>query len=336
LKVAIGFNLDLPVSQIVPNAVRAEELGFSGFWLHEHSFGRDALSYLTSAAEKTSRLRLGVACLNPYTRTPVVLAMSMLTLSESSHGRAILGLGSGFPMRLDLMGINHEKPIAALKETIEICRGIWNGENLNYQGKVFFLKNVKSLLGKSQFKIPLYIAGWKHQMLKLTGKYADGYVAKGGESPQSLRRIVSEIKSSAEQNSRNLKDLEISAYLLTLVAKTKDQALALVKKDPFVNYMLSVQDDYLYEETGIDPALKKPVAENYFKGNLLESSSHITDQMIEAFTVCGTEDQVRDRILEYEKSGLNLPILQPISMKDEEISSVMSAGSSMISEKALA
>lgn len=334
-KIAVGFNADLPVAQIIEYATKAEELGLDSLWLHDHSFARDALSYLTTAAGASTRLRLGVACLSPFTRHPVVLAMSMLTLQESSKGRAVLGLGTGFPMRLDLMAINHEKPIAALKETMEICRKIWDGQSLTYQGKVFSLKSVKSVPGRAYSKIPIYIAGWKRQMLSLTGKYADGYVAKGGESPQSLARIVSDLKSAAERNSRRVSDLETAAYLLTLVAKTKDSALLAAKKDPFVNYMLSVQDDYLYEETGIAPETKKPVAENYFKGNLSESSSHITDEMIEAFTLCGTEDQVRDRVADYEKVGLNLPILQPISMKNEDIVSVVNAGSTLISEKAV-
>ena len=336
LKVAVGFNADLPVAQIVRYAEKAEELGHDSLWLHDHSFARDALSYLTAAAGATSRLRLGVACLSPYTRHPVILAMSMFTLQESSKGRAVLGLGTGFPMRLDLMAINHEKPIAALKETMEICRKIWEGQSLTYQGKVFSLKSVKSVSGTVYARIPIYIAGWKKQMLSLTGKYADGYVAKGGESPQSLARIVSEVRSAAESHSRRMSDLEIAAYLLTLVGKTRDSAFAMAKKDPFVNYMLSVQDDYLYEETGLNPAAKKPVAENYFKGNLGESSSHITDEMVEAFTLCGTEDQVRDRVEEYVKSGLNLPILQPISMKNEDIMSVINAGSTLISEKTVA
>lgn len=98
-----------------------------------------------------------------------------------------------------------------------------------------------------------------------------------------------------------------------------------------MNYMLSVQDDYLYEESGLSAELKVPVAKNYFKGNLAEASSHITDEMIEAFTVCGTEDQICERVEEYRRSGLNLPILQPISMKNEDIENTIKAGSALIS-----
>jgi len=166
-------------------------------------------------------------------------------------------------------------------------------------------------------------------MLALTGKHADGYVAKGGESTQSVKQIVSSIMTSAENSGRKLSDLDIAAYLLTQVGKTEQDALEKARKDPFVSYMLSVQDDYLYEGTGIDPMLKKPIAENYFKGNIAEASRNIKDEMLRAFTLSGTKDQVRDRILEYSKSGLNLAILQPISNAKEDVSLLLEAGSTM-------
>lgn len=332
-RIAVGFNADLPVPQMVQYALMAESLGLDSFWLHEHSFGRDAISYLSASAQSTKRIRLGVACLSPYTRHPIVLAMSMLTLQETSRGRAILGLGTGFPMRLDAMGIKHERPIAALRETVEICRGIWNAESVSKDGKSFALKNVKSIAGRAEPRIPIYIAGWKKQMLALTGSVADGYVAKGGESPQSLGRIVSEIRVSAEKNSRKMKNLTVCAYLLTLIGETDRSAFDVARKDPFVNYMLSVQDDYLYEETGISPEMKKPIAENYFKGRLDESSKHVTNEMLDAFTLCGTVDQIGDKIEQYVRAGLDLPILQPISMKHQDVTSLLTCAGTLITAR---
>jgi alkanesulfonate monooxygenase SsuD/methylene tetrahydromethanopterin reductase-like flavin-dependent oxidoreductase (luciferase family) len=322
-RIGIGFNTDLSLQQMIKHAGVAENFGLDSVWFHEHSFGRDAISYLIGCLLKTTQTKFGVACLTPYTRHPLVLAMSMLTLQEVSGGRIILGLGTGFPMRLDALGISHDKPIRVLRETIEICKRVWSGESVTYDGKSFSLKNVRSIAGKARSKIPIFIAGWRKQMLALTGAIADGYVAKGGESPQSLSRIVSEIKASAEKHQRNIEDLEICGYLLTYVGQSERKAFDVARKDPFVNYMLSVQDEYLYEESGINPELKKPIAENYFKGHLEESCKHITDEMLEAFTLCGKVDEVGERINHYKKSGLNLPILQPISMKEEDVKSVL-------------
>jgi 5,10-methylenetetrahydromethanopterin reductase len=329
MKVGVGFNADLSISEITKYASSADQLNFDSFWMHEHSFGRDAVSYLSAAAQVTEKIKIGVACLSPFVRHPVLLAMTAANLNEASNGRTILGIGTGFPMRLDLMGIKHEKPIAGLKETIEICRGIWSGNVVTFAGKVFSVKNVKSLIGESE-KIPIYIAGWKKQMLRLTGKYADGYVAKGGESTVSIRQIVSEIKTAANAANRNMGEIEVAAYLLCLADKSKEVALERGKKDPFVIYMLSVQDDYLYEGTGIDPSKKKPIAENYFRGNLSEASAHITDEMMEAFTLLGTKDDIATRVGEYERAGINLPILQPISLKKEDVRELLETGNSLI------
>ena len=166
-------------------------------------------------------------------------------------------------------------------------------------------------------------------MLHLAGRHADGYVAKGGESTTSLRQIVSTINSVAKDPTR----IDIAAYLLTIVAESKQVALEKARRDPFVAYMLSVQDDYLYEGTGIDPKLKKPIAENYFKGNLPGAFEAIKDEMLESFTLLGTPDQVAARVREYTASGLKLPILQPISMKREDIEKFLKRGACLLVKK---
>ncbi len=328
MRVSIGFNADIPFPGIVEHAKLAESKGFEGLWMHEHSFGRDAVSNIAAVAVSTNQLKLGFGCLSPYVRSPISLAMTCSTLQEASDGRLRLGIGTGFPARLDLMGIEHKLPISALKETMDICHQIWSGSPVNYSGKTFHMKNVKSLLGGVKTKVPIYVAGWKPQMLRLTAKHGDGYLAKGGESTESLRNIVSSISLSAAP--RSLAEIDIAAYLLTHVGGSKEEAIARAKKDPFVAYMLSVQDDYLYEGTGIDPSLKKPIAENYFKGNLPAAFDSIKDEMIESFALVGTTSQVCERILQYTKAGLDLPILQPISMKPEDVRTVIEAGSTLI------
>jgi len=330
MRASIGFNLDLQTDEIVSFAKLAEQSGFEGCWVHEHSFGRDAVSTVSAVSASTGKLKLGFGCLSPYIRSPVTLAMTSASLQEASQGRLALGIGTGFPARLDLMGIEHKYPISAVKESIQICRQMWKGELVNFQGKSFKLKNVKSLTGEAKSKIPIYVAGWKTQMLKLTARHADGYLAKGGESSVSLSHIVSDISSSISP--RTMDEIDVAAYLLTVVDSSKKEAISKAKKDPFVAYMLSVQDDYLYEGTGIDPALKRPIAENYFRGNIAGAFDSIRDEMIEAFTLVGTVDQVCDRVGEYKRSGLKLPILQPIIMKPEDVRQVMQLGSTLFEQ----
>lgn len=328
MRVAIGFNADAPIQQLVSYAAIADDSGFDSIWIHEHSFGRDSISFLSAASQATRRAKIGVACVSPFMRHPVSLAMTASTLQESSGGRFLMGIGTGFPMRLDLMGVKHEKPIAAIKDTIEICRSIWSGNRVTYSGSAFSVKNVQSLTGMCA-KVPIYVAGWKPQMLSITGRYSDGYVAKGGESTVSISQIVSAIRTSAERVGRSISEIDVAAYLLAYVAPTKKEALDRARKDVFVTYMLAVQDDYLYEGTGIDPSKKRPIAENYFRGDFAQASGFVSDDMLEAFTLIGTKDDVVDRALEFTKAGLTLPILQPISLQRGDVQAVVSAGTDL-------
>ncbi len=332
MRIAIGFNADLPIREMVEYASLVDVSEFDSFWIHEHSFGRDSVSFLGAAAQATRKVKLGVACITPFARHPVTIAATTCTLQESSSGRLLVGIGTGFPMRLDLMGIKHEKPIGAIKDAIEICRQMWTGNVVSYTGSVFSVKNVKSLTGACP-RIPIYIAGWKPQMLELAGRLSDGYVAKGGESIESTRQIVSSIKTSAESVGRQISEIDVAAYLLSLTDSSKQKALDRARKDPFVTYMLSVQDDYLYEGTGIDPSKKKPIAENYFKGNIAAASSFVSDDMLEAFTLVGTEVDVIERVFDYKKAGVALPILQPISMRKNDIAGIIAAGKNLISQR---
>ncbi len=165
-------------------------------------------------------------------------------------------------------------------------------------------------------------------MLKLTAMNADGYLAKGGESTKSIGHLVSKISSYASQ--RSVSEIDFAAYLLSLVAGSKDEAIAKAKRDPFVAYMLSVQEDYLYVGTGIDPTLKKPIAENYFRGNIAAAFEAIKDEMIESFMLVGTADQVNERVRDYSRAGLTQLILQPISLKPDDVNAVVNAGSILI------
>lgn len=327
MKVGLGFIGDSPISEIVQYAQDAEKLGLDSLWLHDNMFYLDGLSYLIAASQRTSRIRMGIGCLNPYTRHPFAIGMSLLNLHGASQGRAILGLGTGSLGRLDQIGVKHDTPIDCLREAIDICRLVWRGDEFNYSGKVFTLNGVKSMVGGSSSKIPIYVAANKPQMLALTAKFGDGYLSSGFEAPATILRKVSKIREIAQQSKRQTGEIEIASYLMTLIGKTKADAFASAKRHPFVMYMLSIKDESFYIEAGINPQLKVPIATNYFKGNLSKASSSVTDEIISAFTVCGTVEQVVERVKEYKTAGVDLPILQPLGKEREQIHHVLGAAS---------
>ena len=102
--------------------VEAEKLGLDICWVAE-AWGSDAPSPLGYLAAKTDRILLGSGILQVGTRTPVAVAMAALTLSELSEGRFLLGLGSSGPQIIEgLHGVGFDRPLARMRETVEIVR----------------------------------------------------------------------------------------------------------------------------------------------------------------------------------------------------------------------
>src|SRR5213080_5321216 len=74
-------------------AREAERLGYTDAWSLEVD-GLDCFSPLAVAA-LTTRLRVGTAIANAYTRGPATLAMCAAGLAEIAPGRFCLGVGAG-------------------------------------------------------------------------------------------------------------------------------------------------------------------------------------------------------------------------------------------------
>ena len=80
-------------------AERADALGFRDLWVTEnavdHVFSFDPAVVLTYAAAVTAKIHLGVSVSVLPVRHPIHVAHQVATLDYVSHGRAILGVGTG-------------------------------------------------------------------------------------------------------------------------------------------------------------------------------------------------------------------------------------------------
>ena len=85
---------NLNARRFVACARLAEELGFGSFWVPEDYFFRGAFTLAAAIASQTTKLRVGIGVVNPYTRHPVLTAMEFGALEEISGGRTMLGLGA--------------------------------------------------------------------------------------------------------------------------------------------------------------------------------------------------------------------------------------------------
>ena len=134
---AVGLGKQLRIDMKL--ILHAENLGFDSTWTAE-AYGNDAVTTATWIAAKTERIRVGTAIMQMPARTPAMAAMTAMSLDQLSGGRFILGLGPSGPQVVEgLHGVPFAKPVARMRETIQIIRKAFAGEKLAHEGEHFVL-----------------------------------------------------------------------------------------------------------------------------------------------------------------------------------------------------
>src|SRR6476659_1280978 len=136
-----------PVRETVSMAKACEQAGFDTFWIAEaypwwrkHSFeARSSTAILAVIAHDTARMQLGWGIISAYTRHPVQIAMEARVMQDLAGDRFLLGLGASKIFMKEIGEGEGEKvgPATVMRESIDIVRGVLQGDAFQYRGKVF-------------------------------------------------------------------------------------------------------------------------------------------------------------------------------------------------------
>ena len=124
-------------------AARAEALGYDSVWVGDSVLARprhDPLTLLAGVAGRVPRVALGTAVLLPALRNPVLLAHQVATLDQVSEGRFILGVGiardvPNIRAEFAACGVPFEKRVGRMMEGLRLCRALWSGEAVDWDGR---------------------------------------------------------------------------------------------------------------------------------------------------------------------------------------------------------
>jgi len=320
--VGLGLAARGDVKDVADWARRAEDLGLDSVWVHDSYFERDPITYLTAIGQVTRHMGLGAGALNPYTRHPVVLAMTMSALDDLAPRRCTLAIGSGLPLRLSQMAIPYDDTVARVSESIDQIRTLWRGEPLKLNDKVPPLQP----MFQPPHRIPIYIAAYRTAFLDLCAQKADGYLGRPAESLPAYAKMRAHILERAAVSGRSSGDIEFRGYLLCLFDDSRREALNRAKREPFVIYMISVLSDISLKRAGFDPQLRTQIAAAWRAEDYHRAGELIPDELLDAFILCGTVDEVAARANAYhEEAGMDVPLLQPILQEEAQVSAVLDA-----------
>ena len=293
----------------------AEGLGYDSVWMHESLYQRDVVTYLSTMAAATGRIRFGSGVINTFTRHPITAATTFATLAELSGGRVILGLGVGSFPTIPLIGhqifpVEKNRPLRRLKEYVQIVNLAWGGGKVEFQGEFFRVSGL-TLGFKVTPGIQLFVASLSPKTQAFAATVADGVILSPAlNSAWGTERMVENVKRGESKKGRRV---ERASYMLTSLDPDPKKAVQAVRDYYFFVYQLSdVVRPEVLAPYGVKEEHLAPMKEAWKKGDVAQAKRLIPEAAIEALTISGTVEHAEDRLKEYASAGVTLPISMPI------------------------
>jgi 1,4-dihydroxy-2-naphthoate octaprenyltransferase len=322
--VGLGFAARGEIADVIRWSEDARRLGLDSVWVHDSYFERDSVTYASAIASHVPDIRVAMGALNPFTRHPVLVAMTVSSIDQMAPGRVILGLGSALPLRLAQMGIPYDpsRAVDVISNAIDTIRELWSGRGVPPGSEG--VPPVEPMFPPVHH-VPIYVAGYRTPMLELAGRKGDGYLSRPLESLASFSGMVSKVRKASVAAGRPEDGVSVAGYLFSLVDETRRAALNRAKREPFVIYMMAIQTDVAIRRAGLELELRDRVFGLWRNEDYHEAAQLIPDDMMDAFLLCGTRDDVAQRAWEYHRAGMDLPVLQPVIQEDEHVVAVLDA-----------
>ncbi len=284
-----------PPEKFVESVKLAEELGFDSIWIPDSRLHFDLYVSLALAALNTTKIRLGSAVTNPYTRHPGMTAVGIASVDQLSGGRAALGLGAG-GMVLELLEIERRRPVAACRQAVEEIR--------HYLGSSTAENGYVPLDLPTRADLPIFVAGTRPKMLALAGEIGDGVIVNVGAHPACIETAFSTVEEGARRADRDPESLEKLCWLqATAVSEEASEAVNLVK--PMAALMLRHLPPWMIEAMEVEEEDIRQIHRAFQAGGVKAAAGVVSDDLIERFTVSGTPERAVEEIKRLGEQGFD-------------------------------
>jgi alkanesulfonate monooxygenase SsuD/methylene tetrahydromethanopterin reductase-like flavin-dependent oxidoreductase (luciferase family) len=286
-------------TDLIDMAVQAENTGLiDAVWVGDSILSKprlECIPLLGAIAARTSRVKLGVACMATIAqRNPVVLALQWASLDVLSGGRTWLAACMGYPAsqhpmaakELEVMGVASKERPRRLEEMIQALRVLWSSEHASFDGQYYSFDNVNLLPKPAQRPCPIYIAGTPRvaqigergveRSLRRIARYADGWMSNQIELSM-FQDYQDRLRTMLVEEGRDPKAFKTVLYYGVAVHRDRDQAFREAK-------------------TFLDAYYQKD----------------FTRPGVEIWTACGPVEHCVDRLRGFINAGVDHVAIRPI------------------------
>jgi F420-dependent oxidoreductase-like protein len=324
MQVATSFGFfDGDPDKFARHARDLESAGVDLAWGGE-IYGFDLATSLAFLAGQTERMHLMSGIFPVYSRTPTLIAQTAATIDALSQGRFVLGLGTSGPQVIEgWHGRPFSKPLATTRETVEVCRLVWSGERVTYDGDAIHLplpadqgsglgKPLKFMGRPYRQDIPIFIASIGPKNVEMTAELADGWQPIFFV-PDRFREVWGEsLDAGMAKRDPSLGPLQIVAGGPVAFGSPDDDHVKAAREGARANagfYVggMGARDKNFYnpicQRYGyVDEAIE--IQDLYLDGKKDEAAAAVPGEMLEKTNLVGPAGYVKERLAAYQEAGV--------------------------------
>jgi 5,10-methylenetetrahydromethanopterin reductase len=303
------------VARIGELAAEAEGLGYDDVWVSNERFYRDMYVGLTVATLRTSRVRLGSFCIDPYSAHPALSAVTGATLDELSGGRAIIGIGAGgtgFPA----MGLGRARPATAIREAILVMKALLRGETVTFEGEVIQCRGARLSVAPRP-ALPVLVATQGERVLAVAGEMADEVMISTFASPGAFDLALRHVAAGAARAGRAPGSVPIVARIDAALGDDLAACRAAVKPILALGLLVTWPKWEWVEAEGlvVPPALAEVIHTNDYQ-KVVAAAPMLPDAFADRYAWVGPPDRVAEQVAALVRLGVTGVTILPHAPPD--------------------
>ncbi len=309
------------------HARKVEALGYDCLWSSETQ--HDPYLPVAVAATATTRIKLGTNIATVFSRSPMITAHIAWDLQKASGGRFTLGLGTQVKAHNERrFSVKFESPGPKMAEAIRAIRAIWdcwqNGAKLNFKGQFYTFDVMTPFFNPGPIehpKIPIFIAAVNPYMCGVAGELCEGMHVHPFNSPKYLREVVHPaVEAGLKKSGRARKDFTFATASFVIVGDNEreraEQAQMVRQQIAFYGSTRTYQPVLECHGWG---ALTAQLHRKSVEGDWKGMADLVTDEMLDAYAVTATYDQLHAKIVErYDGLLERTALYQPYQPKQDD------------------
>ncbi len=309
--------------------VDLEKAGLDVVWVAE-AYTFDAISQMGYLAAITDRVQIGSGIINVYSRTATLLGMTAAGLDFVSDGRCILGLGASGPQVVEgFHGVPYEKPMARIKETIEVVRRVIRREVIDFHGQTIDIplpegegtglgKPLKLINRPVRPAVPIWWASLMGNSVAATAEVADGWLPIMYIPEKADSVWGDDLRRGLAKRSPDLGPLEISAGgMLAIGDDIPAEKIRDMGRPGTALYVggMGARGKNFYNDLavryGYEQAAKE-IQDLYLDGKKDEAAAKVPADWLEKTSLVGPASYIAERVAAYKEAGVTVLNVNPV------------------------